>query len=270
MRQLLLAFQFLTILPVKVSGKVTEREVGGSAEFFPVVGAFQGLTTAIPAVLLIKVFPSDITAALVLFILTLVNGGFDLDGLADTFDALAVKSSGEPESDRAKRLMVMKDSATGAMGVIALAVTILLKFVLMSRFLSDFPAAAAASFFFLMPVFSKWITVPAMHHGISARKDGLGRIFIEHAGWGSVLVSTAIVIFLCVMVSWLGLLQVSPVGGVEFCVALVAAFYLFCFLSVKFLRRRFGGLTGDHFGAMTEISEILFLLAGYVWLQNSI
>jgi adenosylcobinamide-GDP ribazoletransferase len=269
MRQLLLAFQFLTIVPVKVPGKITEKDVAASAAFFPLVGAFQGLATAISAVLLMKVFPADITAALALFLLILSNGGFDLDGLADTFDALAVKSSGDPDRDRAKRLLIMKDSTTGAMGVIALAVTILLKFVLMRRFLADFPIIAAAAFFFLMPVFSKWINVPAMHHGVSARNDGLGRIFIEHAGRGSVLISTAIVISLCVMVSSFGLLDISPRTMLEFSLLIVAVFYLFCLLAVQLFCKRFGGLTGDHFGAVTEISEILFLLAGYVWLQHS-
>ncbi len=270
MRQLLLAFQFLTIVPVKVSGKITERDIAGSAAFFPLVGAFQGLTVAIPAVLLLRVFPADITAGLVLLILILSNGGFDLDGLADTFDGLAVKASGEPERDRTKRLLVMKDSTTGAMGEIALIVTILLKFVLMHRLLADFPAPAAATVFFLMPVFSKWITVPAMHHGVSARNDGLGRIFIEHTGRGGVLISTAIVVFLCGMVFSLDLMRVSPVRGMEFCLLAVAAFYLFGLLAVQFLNKRFGGLKGDHFGALTEISEILFLLAGYIWLPHSI
>jgi adenosylcobinamide-GDP ribazoletransferase len=270
MRQLLLAFQFLTIVPLKVSGNITEKEVARAAAFFPLVGAFQGLTVAIPAFLLTKVFPADIDAGLVLLFLILSNGGFDLDGLADTFDALAIKSSGDRAKDMAKRLQVMKDSTTGAIGVIALVVTILLKFVLMHRLLSDFPVFAVAAVFFLMPVFSKWINVPAMHHGISARKDGLGRIFIEHAGWGSVIISTAIVISLCALVSSLGLLPVNFEKVMGFCLTAVAAFYLFGLLAVQFLIRRFGGLTGDHFGAMTEISEILFLLAGYLWLRHSI
>jgi adenosylcobinamide-GDP ribazoletransferase len=270
MRQLLLAFQFLTIVPVKVAGDITERDVAGSAAFFPLVGAFQGLAVAIPAFVLIKVFPADITAGLALLLLLLSNGGFDLDGLADTFDALAVKSSGDPERDREKRLRIMKDSMTGAIGVIALVVTILFEFVLMRRLLSDFSVLAAAAIFFLMPVFSKWINVPAMHHGISARKDGLGRIFIEHAGGSRVIISTAIVLCLCALVSSLGLFPQEPAEVMAFCVTAVVAFYLFGLLAVQFLIRRFGGLTGDHFGAMTEISEILFLLAGYLWLRHSI
>jgi adenosylcobinamide-GDP ribazoletransferase len=270
MRQLFLAFQFLTIVPVKVSGNITEKDVAASAAFFPLVGAFQGLVTAIPAVLLIRMFPADITAGLALLLLILSNGGFDLDGLADTFDALAVKSSGDAERDREKRLLVMKDSTTGAIAVIALVITILLKFVIMRRLLSDFSVPAAAAIFFLMPVFSKWINVPAMHHGIAARNDGLGKIFIEHAGWGSVLISTAIVIFLCALVSLPGFLPLKPAEVMAFCLVAAAAFYLFGLLAVQFLIGRFGGLTGDHFGAMTEISEIFFLLAGYLWLRHSI
>ena len=82
-------------MPVNVSGDVTEKEVAASAVFFPLAGAFQGLVTAVAASLLIGVVPPDVAAALALLCLILTNGGFDLDGLADTFDALAVKSSGD-------------------------------------------------------------------------------------------------------------------------------------------------------------------------------
>jgi adenosylcobinamide-GDP ribazoletransferase len=269
MKKLFLALQFLTIVPVKVSGSITEKDIAGSAAFFPVVGAVQGLLTVVPAFLLIKVFPADITAGLALVALVVSNGGFDLDGLADTADGMAVKSSGDPEEDRQKRLTVMKDSSTGAMGVTALIITLLLKFLLMQRLLSDFPVQSAVAVLFLMPVISKWITVPAMYHGISARKDGLGKIFIEHTGAGSVLISTGIVLALVLAVSFLSVGSAAA-SSVGLCVLTMAAFYFFGRLAVLFLTKRFGGLTGDHFGALTEISEILFLLAGYAWLQHSI
>jgi adenosylcobinamide-GDP ribazoletransferase len=270
MRQVLLAFQFLTIVPVRVSGNITEKDVAGSAAFFPLVGAFQGLLTAVAAFLLMKVLPADIAGGLALLFLIMSNGGFDLDGLADTTDALAVKPSGDAEEDRTRMLSVMKDSTIGAMGVIALVMTILLKFLLMQRLLSDFPTLAVCSMFFLMPVFSKWITVPAMYHGASARKDGLGKVFIEHTGAGSVAISTVIVIALSLLVSSLGLISISLMSGIVISALSVIAFYLFGLFAVKFLMKRFGGLTGDHFGALTEISEIIFLLAAYIWLQPSI
>jgi adenosylcobinamide-GDP ribazoletransferase len=270
MRQVLLAVQFLTIVPVKVKGDITEYDVAGSAAFFPLVGALQGLLTAVPALLLMKVLPADIAAAFALLFLILSNGGFDLDGLADTADALAVKSSGDSERDKSKRLSVMKDSSSGAMGVIALMMAILLKFVLMHRLLADSSTFAAPAIFFLTPAFSKWITVPAMYLGTSARKDGLGKMFIEHTGAASVIISTGIVLLLSLLVSSMDVIAASFVLSISFCVASVVALYLFGLLAIKFLAKRFGGLTGDHFGAITEVSEILFLLAAYVWLKQTV
>lgn len=270
MRQMLLALQFLTILPVKVRGDITEQDVAGSAAFFPLAGAVQGLLIAAPVLLLMKFLPADITAALALLVLILSNGGFDLDGVADTADALAVKSSGDPERDISKRLAVMKDSSSGAIGVIAIIMAVLLKFVLMQRLLSDYSTFAAAAIFFLMPAFSKWVTLPAMYHGASARKDGLGRIFIEHTGAASLITSTVIVLSLSLLVSSFNLIAASFIPCVEFCAASLIGLYLFCLLAMRFLAGRFGGLTGDHFGAMTEIAEILFLLAAYIWLKHTI
>jgi adenosylcobinamide-GDP ribazoletransferase len=265
----LLAFQFCTIVPVRISGDVTEMEVAASAAFFPLVGAFQGLVAGGCAFLLMKILPPDVAAAIALISLILTNGGFDLDGLADTFDAMAVKSSGDVEKDRAKRLSVMKDSATGAIGVIALVMTLLLKFVLMRRLLSDFSAPAAAALFFLMATFSKWINVPLMYHSVSARKDGLGKIFIEHAGVSSVAWSTAIVILVIIAAAALNVTPLSFVQLAGFCALFCTGAYLMALLAIRFLTKRFGGLTGDHFGALTEVSELLFLLVAYLWLQRS-
>jgi adenosylcobinamide-GDP ribazoletransferase len=266
---MLLAFQFCTIVPVRVSGEVTEKDVGASAAFFPLVGAFQGLVVAMAAFLLMKVAPPDVVAALALLCLILTDGGFDLDGLADTFDAVAVRSSGDVERDREKRLSVMKDSATGAIGVVSLMMMLLLKFVLMGRLLSDFSVPAACTLFFLMATFSKWINVPVMYHSVSARKDGLGNIFIEHAGLGSTALSTAIVILVMFAVAALNVFPGSFMRLVGLCTCFCTGAYLLGLLAVKFLTKKFGGLTGDHFGALTEVSEVLFLVVAYVWLQRS-
>ena len=179
MRQLFLALQFLTIVPVKVNGMVTGKDMSGSAVFFPVVGALQGLFFVLSAALLSRFFSADITSCLVLVILIITNGGFHLDGLADTFDAMAVKACGDEEADREKRLSVMKDSTTGAIGAIAIVIAVLLKYLLVKNIFLYSSSITLYSLLFLMPVFSKWIMVPAMYLGTSARKDGLGRMFID-------------------------------------------------------------------------------------------
>ena len=163
----------------------------------------------------------------------------------------------------------MKESATGAIGVIALIMTLLLKFLLMRSFLCDFSISTVGTVFFLMAIFSKWINVPVMYHSVSARKDGLGKIFIEHAGLGSIALSTGIVALLILPIAAFNLLGRSPMNGVGLCASFCIGAYFLGRLAVKFLTKRFGGLTGDHFGALTEVSELLFLLVAYIWLQRS-
>ena len=120
----------------------------------------------------------------------------------------------------------------------------------------------------LMPAFSKWITVPAMLHGVSARKDGLGKAFIEHTGAGATAVSTLVLSLLFFPVALFGLIGPSSSNGLELAIFLLIAAYLFSLLAVRFLKKRFGGLTGDHFGALTEVFEVIFLLAAYAWLRR--
>ena len=105
MRSILLAIQFLTILPVRLRGEISESDIARCASFFPLAGALQGLILFAAAVVLNMIFPADIVSGFVIAIAIIINGGFHLDGLADTFDALAVKSSGDPAKDRSKETL---------------------------------------------------------------------------------------------------------------------------------------------------------------------
>lgn len=270
LKQVLLALQFLTIVPLRIKGDISEDDMSRSAMFFPVAGALQGLIGSLCAALLLRFFSADLTACLVLVILIITNGGFHLDGLADTFDALAVKASGDTAADRVKRLSVMKDSSTGAIGVVAIVVVILLKYMFIRNIFLYSSSAVLYSLLFLMPVFSKWIMVPAMYHGASARKDGLGRIFIDAVRRKDVVFCSLITVLFSFVITELlqQTLYASVTGLLVFFLFLVL--YIFCLISVKFFTKRFGGLTGDAFGAVSEISEILFLMVASLWLQHSI
>ncbi len=260
MRQLLLAFQFLTIVPVKVRGEVSEKDISGSVAFFPVVGAFQGLLAAGAALLSMKLFSSEVASGLVVLILTCTNGGFHLDGLADTFDALAVKASGNKAFDREKRLSVMKDSSTGAIGVTAIVFAVLLKFVFLNFLFLNYPLFTVLYLLFFMPVFSKWVMIPGMFHGISARQDGLGKIFINDTGIKTVLFSSLSILLFCILILPFYPDKTYLHKTIALLPVLFAVLYMFSFMSVKFCRKRFGGITGDNLGAISEISEILFLM----------
>ncbi len=269
MRSLLLAFQFLTIVPIRISGDLTEGDMARSATFFPLVGVAQGCAAALAGAAALHVFSPGIAGACVIIVLTLSNGGFHLDGIADTFDALAVKSSGDTERDRARRLDVMKDSSTGAIGVVAVVLTVLTKFLFLQGLFTEQPVAVSGAIVVLMAALSKWSMIPAMYHGVPARPDGLGRIFIGHVSFPSLLAASFIVLLL--FAASRGLIPGERYGmGTVMAFPLMAGIlYGFSYLWVRFCERRFGGLTGDTFGAMGELSEILFLAVASAWLRHS-
>lgn len=270
MKPLVLAFQFLTIIPMRVTGNVSGREIAQSAVFFPVVGVFQGLLAVLVGAVFLRVVTPEIAAGLILTALVVSNGGFHLDGLADTFDGLAVKSGGDREADRARRLAVMKDSSTGAIGVTSIVLTILLKYLLISSLLVRFPRPLAFSALFLMPALSKWGMVIAMCCAKPARGDGLGRLFLDNMSAGTVLLSSLLTVMAGILPVVLNPGNFRPAGAPVLLFVLPIAGFLFSFVSARFCGRRFGGVTGDNFGAIGELSEIIFLMVVMIWFHVSI
>jgi adenosylcobinamide-GDP ribazoletransferase len=246
---------------------VDKADIAKSTSVFVIVGLFQGM-------LLIAVdymsfaFHPDLAAGIILLALVLSNGGFHLDGLADTFDALAVKPSGDVNADKEKRLSVMKDASIGAIGAIAIIFSIGIKYLAI-RNLSHFTYFTYYSSLLLMPVLSKWTMVISMFHGSPARKDGLGQIFIGRIGFRETLISTftLIAFFTLTLVLFS---RYMPDMHYAFYVSLIIVLYIFCRLAVSLFNKRFGGLTGDTLGAISEVTEIIFLLMVIVWSRLSI
>ena len=255
---LLLAIQFLTIIPVRLRGEVTERQVSNSGVFFPVAGALQGLVVSFGAFVLVRILPVDLVSGLAVLLLIGTNGGFHLDGLADTFDALAVKSVGDNAVDRQKRLSVMKDSATGAIGVTAIVLAVVLKYLLIASLFGKYDAKGTAYLLFLMPVFSKWAMIPVMAHSSPARDGGLGKMFVDGTGPRSILISSFLLLAIYAVVAFFAGLQSFP-AAIGFLCLSVLSLYAFGLLWVCLCRRKFGGLTGDTAGAVGEICDLWFL-----------
>ena len=112
---------------------MAEADIPKSSSYFVMVGLVQGALLAATALWQQgSVFDPGLTAGITLFVLVLSNGGFHLDGLADTFDALAAKG------DREKKLSVMKDGTIGPVGVIAIFFSLLIKYLAIKN-LTIFP-----------------------------------------------------------------------------------------------------------------------------------
>src|SRR3990170_7492452 len=243
MKGFIYALQFLTIIPVKIKGNADERELGRSTAFFPLVGAVQGIILVGENLLFSKFLPHDIGSALLVAVLILTNGGFHLDGFADTIDGLAGGNTKE------ERLNIMKDSRIGAIGVVAIVLLLLVKFLTINNLSSQFSTLHSHYILFLLPVIGKWSMVPMAYWADYARPTGgLGKVFTEHTGIREFLLATIFALSASViLLSWKGLAY----AGIIF-----IAVYLF----TLFFKRKLGGVTGDIFGFQSEVSEVIFLV----------
>lgn len=239
MRPFLIALQFLTRFPVRLSALPEERDIGRSLLYYPPVGLLIGLLLAVLAWLLAGVAPL-LRAALVLAAWVLASGALHLDGLADSADAW-VGGLG----DRERTLLIMKDPYCGPMGVVALLLVLLLKFAALETLL----AQGAWQALLLVPLLGR-TALPALFLTTPyVRPGGLGEVLARHlprrAATGVVL---AVIIALPAA---FGMVGMAP---------LLAALAAFLVLRAMLLRR-LGGTTGDTAGALVEILETIALLA---------
>ena len=256
-RRSLVALQFLTIIPIRKGMRITEEDISGSSSFFVMVGLLQGALLAAVAYVSGRVFDAGLSAGVVLLVYVLSNGGFHLDGLADTFDALASKG------DSGEKLSVMRDSAIGPIGAISVFFSLLIKYLAIKN-LAILPPFTVYSSLLFMPAFSKLALVISMFHGKSARTDGLGSLFIEKVRVTQVLYNIS-ALFLAIIAAQGLFSNYAAVGQYMFYAMALLSVYFLCLISAGMFGRKFGGLTGDTLGATGEIADITFLLLVIVW-----
>jgi len=235
-RPLVAAFAFLTRLPVW-SGPLRDEDLGRSLTFFPLVGLVLGLGLTGLASLLVGVVAPTLLAVVLVAFLAALTGGLHLDGVADVFDGL-----GGGRGDRQRTLDIMRDSRIGAHGAVALVLVLLAKVFAIAELLARRDLIGLLAF----PAIARWAVTPAIVFHPYARPEGTGRAFHGAARPREVAGATAL---LAVALGALGPRLFVPAAG-----ALAAASLL-----ALWLRRRLGGLTGDGYGAVIELAEVVTL-----------
>lgn len=246
-RKLKIAIEFLTIFGVSKPGEEIEKEeIANSVIFFPLVGLFLGGFCASAEVLLKDYIPSEMARSLFpVIILALLTRGLHLDGVADCFDALHFA-----RHDKEKALNVMKGKTIGAFGASALIIVIVGKLVSISAL----PEAFRIESLLLIPALSRWTSSIVARQGAPASTEGLGYIFTVYSTRKAFFIS-------CVIALALSFLLLGLKGIAIFAIASIAALFL-----TSFFNRAFGGVTGDVFGAVIELSEVFgFLMVGIVF-----
>lgn len=262
MKRIVAAFQFLTIVPIRVRRQVSPDDLVWSAAFFPLVGFFQGLFLAVVSFMVLKYLSSAVTSVLVIMLYLILNGAFHQDGLSDTFDALSVKSSGDRERDREKRLAVMREGTSGPIGITAIAGFLLLKYVLLKEIFA-MPFQGLNPVIILLPMVSAWSMTMMMPGAKSARSDGLGKIFLGRIRTGHVVLACTLLGIFSAVIYCVGYIE-CPFAMRNFAVfflAAVLASLVAGYVLRELFTARFGGLTGDNLGCIHEISEAIVLIA---------
>lgn len=232
------AVLFLTIIPLPAALRRARLDLNGALGWFPLVGAAIGAGAGGLRIAVQPLFGPGPATALAMAGLVLVSGALHQDALADTADGLGVRG------DRERRLAVMRDSATGAFGVLALVGWALVLYSTLSALsaghaLRALIAAGAAG---RMAVLLHAAGAPP------ARSDGLGAA-VRVTRWPALLAGLSA---LAVLIAVTGLLRGLLGAGV--CVLVSAG-------SALLARRTVGGSTGDTIGAAVTLCELAVCLA---------
>jgi adenosylcobinamide-GDP ribazoletransferase len=229
---LIIALQFMTRLPIPWRGHVSAEEFATAMRWFPAAGLAVGAAVSCAAYagamrdpLLGALAGTTVWAA--------VTGALHLDGLADISDA-----AGAAHRDRARLLEALADPHVGSFGLVAVALQLLAKFVLLNLlirgedWLSILLVPLAARFGVL--VWQYWL--PAFGKGLGLRFANVIRP-IDLGLWTAIVAAAGY----AAPALWFAPLPILAWG--------------------LWLKRRIGGISGDGHGAGIELTETALLLA---------
>jgi adenosylcobinamide-GDP ribazoletransferase len=238
--EILLAFQFMTRIPIFG----LPREPGAlarAAKFFPIVGLVTGFVAAIVDRVLAPYLRPQILALVLITYLVLITGALHEDGLADAADGFGGGWTKE------KILMIMRDSRIGSFGAVAVTLSLLSRFIL----ISNTSPARLPGFLVAASVLCRWTSLPLGFYLPYARDDkGLGaavagQLPLSSMAWGSVfaLASVAVALGRRALLPCLITLTITAASGFYF-------------------KRHIQGVTGDCFGATNQITEVAIYFYG--------
>jgi len=229
MRPLITALRTLTRIPVP--GTDTAN-LANALPFFPAVGLFVG--TIVAGVMnLLSGWPEG-AGILAMITAVWITRGLHVDGLADVSDALGGGRT------RERRLEIMKDPHTGAFGTIAIVCDLLLKAAALAQLASHHQWILAIVPFIVSRTAQVMLAVSLPY----ARPEGgtAGR-FVDQARPLHLILAGITSLAICIALS-----------GLTGFVLLLQGLVLTVLLRV-WMKREFGGVTGDLLGATNEVIE---------------
>lgn len=236
MKSFFIALQFLSRIHVVTQTVWTEADFGRSVIFFPLVGTVIGAVLCLACAGISLWFSQPYTAVLLVLCWLFVTGGLHADGLMDTADGLFSGRS------RERMLEILKDSCVGSNGVVAFVSCMALKVC----FLANLPQQSVCAALLAVPTAARFGVLIGIFQFPYARHQGLGQAFVQYAPRRALVKA-----FLCA-------LPPLVIAGWGYFLLLGAVILISLGLNT-YIARRLGGVTGDTYGAVIELSEMLLL-----------
>ncbi|MDA0769775.1 MAG: adenosylcobinamide-GDP ribazoletransferase [Chloroflexi bacterium] len=245
MNSLRLAIGFMTILPV--APRDTPMQLAAARAYFPLVGLILGGILAGLDLLLRPVLPTLLLSAVLVTLLIALTRALHLDGFMDTCDALLGGFT------RERRLEIFKDSHVGAFAVIGVTMLLLLKVTA----LASIPDQSRVLVLALFPCLARWGVQLSMDLFPYVRSQGLGTAFQSgRRPWQLALGIITALVAGFLLVGVLGIVLMALVSAVAWGLGRWASSLL-------------GGVTGDIYGAINEVSEVAVLVMAVILIANS-
>lgn len=231
------ALSFLTIIPTPRQATWSDN---AKTRHFPLVGLLIGALLYGVDHFLSTFAYREIRAALDVIFLAVITGGLHLDGLADSADGLF------SHTDKHRALEIMKDPRIGSMGAITAVLCLLLKFSGLLGIDSD----KCWIWLLIAPALARSTQVIGLVFMDDARGgSGMGAPLFQNHNYG-LLTFCAIPVILPFFL------------GLKTGLLIVGLFAVATITPLLYFQSRIGGMTGDTFGAVTEIVETTLLVAG--------
>jgi adenosylcobinamide-GDP ribazoletransferase len=253
MRDFLLAvrtgFGFLSTIPVGITMEGLDA-LSRRSYLFVFTGVVLGALMGVFTVFAEYVFPSTLSAALILAFVYYLTGFNHLDGLSDFGDGFTAHGSLE------KKIKALKDMSLGVGGVAFCVISLLILFsaiISLQGLIQSAVDADIRGLYLPMSVFVAEIGAKQAMVTISAFgkpiHEGLGSMVINTTTFGTFLIGALIGGIACVF-------ALGMVGLLAFAAAIVSAFWV---LHVS--KKHFSGINGDCIGTSNEVGRIVSLIA---------
>jgi adenosylcobinamide-GDP ribazoletransferase len=247
------AIAMFTAIPVPTDKHrpLTDANAAAALRWLPAVGVLLGGLAGLPTIALLARRPDAGLPAAVVGIgaLALLSRGLHLDGLADTADGLGSRAPAE------RALEIMRRSDIGPFGVVTIVLVVLLDVASLAG-----SATTAHDWALVPPLVTAAATgrLAAVHAALrgvpAARRSGFGALVA-----GSVRLSVALGLTFGVLALGVGAAAVERASLVGWPVAQCGG--LLVALALRALTtRRFGGVSGDVFGAVIETAVAVTLI----------